>query len=305
MTTTTATKPGLLSLLFTLTRANITIAVTFTTVTGHFLGAGRVAPDLWIPVLGIFLLASGSSALNQWQDRRIDALMERTRHRPIPAGHVDGSTVIFLAILLIGLGTSLLATVEGDTNLLLLLGAFSLVWYNGVYTYLKRITAFAVVPGALIGAVPPVIGFVAAGGSPSDPLIVLVAAFFFVWQIPHFWLILLMCGSQYTDAGLPSLTNLFSRRQILRMTAVWLLATATAGLVLPTVAAGALALPWKLTIVIASVWLAGRALAVLRLPCDKESRTTFRPAFIRINVYALIVMLCLSLNALLPHPAAG
>jgi protoheme IX farnesyltransferase len=255
--------------------------------------------------LGIFLLASGSSALNQSQDRRIDALMERTRHRPIPSGHMEGATVVFLAVLLIGLGASLLASVKGNTDLLLLLGAFAIVWYNGVYTYLKRITAFAVVPGALIGAVPPVIGFVAAGGSPLDPLIVLVAAFFFVWQIPHFWLILLMCGDQYGSAGLPTLTNLFSRRQLLRMTAMWLLATAAAGLVLPTVAPGELALPWKITIVIASIWLAGRALSILGLSKTDENRATFRPAFIRINVYALIVMVCLSLNALMAGTGDG
>lgn len=298
MPTNTPTKPGLLSMLLDLTRARITIAVTFTTATGHFLGAGHVAADLWIPLLGVFLLASGSSALNQWQDRRIDALMERTRQRPVPAGHIDGATAIFLAILLIGLGASLLASAGGDSNLLLLLGAFSLVWYNGVYTYLKRITAFAVVPGALIGAVPPIIGFVAAGGNMSNPLIVLVAAFFFVWQIPHFWLILLMCGDQYAAAGLPTLMNLFSRRQILRMTSMWLLATAAAGLVLPTVAPGELALPWKLAIVIASVWLAGRAFSILGLASDDANRLTFKPAFIRVNIYALIVMLCLSLNAL-------
>jgi protoheme IX farnesyltransferase len=305
MITITATKPGLLSMLLDLTRARITVAVTFTTATGHFLGAGHVAADLWIPVLGVFLLASGSSALNQWQDRRIDALMERTRRRPIPSGHIEGATAVFLAILLIGFGASLLASVKGNTNLLLMLGAFAIVWYNGVYTYLKRITAFAVVPGALIGAVPPVIGFVAAGGDLSNPLIVLVAAFFFVWQIPHFWLILLMSGSQYAAAGLPTLTSLFSRRQILRMTSMWLLATAAAGLVLPTVAPGELALPWKLTIVIASIWLAGRAMSILGLQKDDESRLTFRPAFIRVNVYALIVMLCLSLNALTAGAGGG
>ncbi len=75
------------------------------------------------------------------------------------------------------------------------LGIFTLLWYNLVYTPLKRITAFAVLPGALIGAMPPLIGWTAAGGNPLDMEIMAVAFLLFVGQMPHYWLLLLKIGT--------------------------------------------------------------------------------------------------------------
>ncbi len=285
-------------LLLALTRARVTIAVTLTTATGYILGAGRVDANLGMAVLGVFLLASGASALNQCQDARIDGLMERTRRRPLPAGLIDLPTALFVAILLMLAGLYVLASIGTNTGTLLLLSGFAVLWYNGVYAYLKRITAFAVVPGALIGAIPPVIGYLAAGGSFASPLVLLMGTFFFVWQIPHFWLLLLMCGSQYDDAGLPVLTRVFSPRQLLRITFMWLIATAAAGLVFPTMAHADLAIPWNLAIVVASFWLVSKAVTVLRSPAQPEQQRPLRRAFVQVNVYALIIMVCLSLNAL-------
>ena len=294
-----ANKPGWLRILSELTRAKVTVAVTLTTATGCFLASGRVDATMGLAVLGVFLLASGSSALNQIQERRIDARMERTRSRPLPSGALDVPTALFISVLLVLLGLYTLTSVGHDTVLLLSLGGFAVFWYNGVYTYLKRITAFAVVPGALIGAIPPIIGYVASNGSVESPLIVLVAAFFFVWQIPHFWLLLLMHGTQYADAGLPALTQVFSHRQLMRITFMWLVATSAAGLVFPAMSRGTLALPWSLAIVAASVWMAAKAISVLRFPANAERRPPFGRAFMQVNAYALMIMVCLSLNAIL------
>jgi protoheme IX farnesyltransferase len=203
-----------------------------------------------------------------------------------------------VAILLMLAGLYVLASIGTNTGALLLLSGFAVLWYNGVYAYLKRVTAFAVVPGALIGAIPPVIGYLAAGGSFASPLVLLMGTFFFVWQIPHFWLLLLMCGSQYDDAGLPVLTRVFSPRQLLRITFMWLIATAAAGLVFPTMAHADLAIPWNLAIVVASFWLVSKAVSVLRSPAQAEQQRPLRRAFVQVNVYALIIMVCLSLNAL-------
>ncbi len=287
-----------LLLLMTLTRLRITIAVTLTTATGYILGAGCVDLGMWLAVLGVFLLASGSSALNQCQDARIDARMERTRQRPLPAGLIDLPTAIFVAIVLMLAGMYVLASIGRNTELLLALGGLAIFWYNGVYTYLKRLTAFAVIPGALIGAIPPVIGYIAAGGSLASTTVLLVGTFFFVWQIPHFWLLLLMCGNQYSAAGLPVLTQIFSPGQLLRVTFMWLIATAAAGLVFPTMAHGDMALPWNLGLVIASFWLMAKAIGVLRPPARADGKPPFRRAFMQVNAYALAVMVCLSLNAL-------
>jgi len=112
-------------------------------------------------------------------------------------------------------------------------GGLAVLWYNGVYTPLKRLTAFAVAPGALIGALPPAIGWTAAGGSAGDLRLLALAFFFFIWQVPHFWLLLFKYGEEYAEAGFPSITRLFSTTQLGRLTFVWMLATAAASLLLP------------------------------------------------------------------------
>lgn len=290
-------KPAFFRTLLELTRVRVTVAVTFTTATGFFLAVAPSYWNIWLPVLGVFLLASGASALNQCQDAAVDARMKRTRHRPIPAGLISLPAAYFTAGLLILLGFYALASIDGDIHTLLALGAFAVIWYNGVYTYLKRVTAFAVVPGALIGAIPPLIGYVAAGGWLTAPLILLVGTFFFIWQIPHFWLLLLMFGKQYSDAGLPSLTALFASPQLARVTFVWVLATAVSGLIFPVLGRDEMGLPWSLGIVVGSIWLGVKALALLRAaPADDAA--PYRRAFVQINGYALLIMLCLTFNSL-------
>jgi len=281
-----------------LTKVRITAAVMLTTATGYLLAARRIEWAMCLPLLGVFVLACGSAALNQWQERAIDARMKRTCQRPIPAGRIDPFRALFFSVLLILLGLFFLTSARENTHTLLALGGMALFWYNGVYTYLKRVTAFAVVPGALIGAIPPVMGYVAAGGSLGDPAILLVATFFFIWQIPHFWLLLLMIGDQYRQAGLPTVTSRFARPQLQRISFVWILATAAGGLAFAAVDRVGIALPWNLALLAASVWLAASATAILRVPVTGDNRPPFGRAFGRINAYAVMVMLCLSLGAL-------
>ena len=87
-------------------------------------------------------------------------------------------------------------------------------WYNAVYTPLKKVFSLAIIPGSLVGALPPLAGWVAAGGDILDPKIILISSFFFVWQIPHFWILLLIYGKDYDKGGFPTLTNVFSERQL-------------------------------------------------------------------------------------------
>lgn len=288
---------GWLRDLVELAKIRITVMVTLTTATGYLL-TGHVGWEIWLPLVGTFLLASGSAALNQCQDAGIDARMKRTRERPIPAGRIRQSTGLFYAGVLVLLGLFFLASVTENTGVVLGLGCLALFWYNGVYTYLKRVTAFAVIPGSVIGAIPPVIGWTAAGGDVLDPFILLVASFFFVWQIPHFWLLLLMVGDEYAVAGLPTLTRTFSRPQLVRITFIWVFATAAGGLVFPALAHEVVTLPWSLALVVASVWLTVRAAGVLWRPVSGEGQRPFGRTFLHINVYALMVMVCLSLSGL-------
>jgi protoheme IX farnesyltransferase len=204
---------------------------------------------------------------------------------------------LFIALLLILLGLLTLTSAAHNASALLLLGVFAVFWYNALYTYLKRFTAFAAVPGALIGAIPPLIGYSAAGGRLGDPLILLVAIFFFIWQIPHFWLLMLMMGDQYRDAGLPAITAKFARPQLARITFTWMLATAAGGLAFPTLRHIGIALPWSLVLVVASFWLAAKGTGLLHENLVDDS-TVMRKAFRQINAYGVMVMACLSLSAL-------
>lgn len=276
-----------LQILFELTKVKITLAVTVSVATGHLLFMKTLSTSVVLPALAVFVLACGSAALNQVQEARIDGRMERTRVRPIPSGRITRDWALFVAMALLGAGFYALSCIETHTYTLLVLGAFTVFWYNGVYILLKRVTAFAVVPGALVGAVPPVMGWVSAGGLATDPQILEVALFFFIWQIPHFWLLLLLFGRDYEEAGLPSLTRIFSKAQIARITFMWILAVAMMGILLMLTLD--IAPAWKLIAVASSIWLGVDALGFLR----PEGSKAYLPAFVKINAYAVAVMICL------------
>ena len=193
----------------TLFRATISIFAAASAATGYFLAPHRQITGVF-PVAGaVFLLACGASALNQYQERYIDARMERTRTRPLPSGSITASHALSLSCALVLAGLASLAYACGTKAALL--GLFALLWYNGIYTHLKKRTAFAAVPGAVVGMVPPAIGWVSAGGALLDPRLAAICFLFFLWQVPHFWLLLLIHGEEYEQAGLPSLTGVMSR----------------------------------------------------------------------------------------------
>ncbi len=280
------------SMIGELTKVRIALVVTLSVATGFLVFSERLSLEILLPLAGTFLLACGSAVLNQVQEARIDALMPRTERRPIPSGRVTRQWAIALTIGLVGSGFTLLASVERHTLTVLALGLLALFWYNGVYVLLKRVTPFAVVPGSLIGAIPPVIGWVSAGGMVSDPTILALAVFFFLWQIPHFWLLLILYGSEYEQAGLPSLTATFSSIQLGRITTVWIVAVATAGVLLGT--ASSSHLPWNGLIVLSSIWLSFNAMFLIRV--KRIENLAFR-AFMQINVYVLLIMAFLVGNA--------
>jgi protoheme IX farnesyltransferase len=179
-------------------------------------------------------------------------------------------------------------------SLAVFIGWIAVAWYNLVYTYLKRVSAFAVVPGALIGALPPVIGWTAAGGDPLEMRALALAFFFFLWQVPHFWLLLFNFGEDYESAGLPSLSTVFSSRQLARLTFIWMVATAVSSLLLP--AWLVTSSPWvNLGLVLSGIWLAWRASRLLGDFRPPEFPRVFRA----INLYALCVVALLVADALL------
>lgn len=283
----------MLAAILDLTKVRITVAVTLSVAAGHLLFTRAFTWGLLLPVAGVFLLACGCAALNQVQDARVDRLMLRTARRPIPAGRIGADWALFIAVLFMGAAFSVLSFIEAHTLTILGLAALAVLWYNGVYALLKRFTAFAVVPGALVGALPPLIGWSAAGGLLFDRAILDVAFFFFIWQIPHFWLLLLLHGADYERAGLPSLTRVLSRAQVGRITCMWIVALALTGPLLAVT--GKVHLPWNVGILAASAWLFFKAFPFLR---ESFTASACLPAFVRVNAYALLVALFLSGSAL-------
>jgi protoheme IX farnesyltransferase len=213
-----------------LLKLRITGASTVTTLVGYVLARGRFDLTMVPVLIGILLQACGAAALNQVQDARLDGMMPRTSGRPIPSGRVSRAAALVYAGALLAVGSGILALISPTAALL---GLAAAVVYNGIYTPMKRVSPFAALPGSIIGALPPVVGWVAAGGYLSDPTIHLVAFFFFLWQIPHFWLLLLFYEKDYQDGGLPSLFDKFTRLQIVRLTFVWITAVCVAALLLP------------------------------------------------------------------------
>jgi protoheme IX farnesyltransferase len=246
-----------------------------------------------LPTLGIFILACGSSALNHYQEKDRDAQMERTKNRPIPSGRISPLNALLVALILSLTGSVLIYV--GSGFLALQLALLALIWYNAIYTPLKKSTAFAVVPGSVIGALPPLVGWVAGGGSLADPRALIIGFFFFIWQVPHFWLLLLKYGKEYEKAGYPSLTSIYSSKQIKFTTFIWTMATAVTALMLPVFGI-VNSLLFSFATLAVSFWLIFRFARLLKLNDD-----TFNPGvyFMKINYFVLFMIIFLSVDSLI------
>jgi heme o synthase len=168
----------------------------------------------------------------------------------------------------------------------------ALVWYNGLYLFLKRTTAFAAVPGALVGAIPPVLGWCAAGGVLLDATILEVGFFFFIWQIPHFWLLAQVYGSEYEGAGFALPSRTLSSDQFRQMTSAWILAVAATGLVLAVTQR--FGIPWNFLALGSSIGLCIATLTRRNRPGRFVALALFR----RINIYAFVITVLLIANSL-------
>ncbi len=264
-------------------KIRITFSVTITTTIGYLL-----APAPWVsgwvwPVLGILMIGLASAALNQLQDHELDAKMRRTRWRPLPSGRVTRKQVAGFVIFYLTAGTAILYFKTNATATILGLSAF--FWYNGIYTYLKRVSAIAVIPGSVIGGVPPAVGWAAAGGDIWDPYILSICLFMFIWQIPHFWLLLFMYGDDYSLAGLPNLLDKVSEYGLRLMTFAGIIITACSAFWIPI--AGGI-----------HIKMVYRALAFLsiflvwfsRNLATRKGEISYKQAFISINIYSVLVL---------------
>jgi len=281
-----------LKILSELTKIRITSFVTLTAIFGYICFSTELNLNFLYAVIGILLLACGSAVINHVQEYKNDALMDRTKNRPIPSGKIDVKNAIIISLAFVLAGSVLLAM---NGIIPLILGLLNLFWYNVVYTPLKKISQFAIIPGSLVGAIPPAIGWTSAGGNLFDPQILIIAFFFFIWQIPHFWLLLLVLSKDYEQAGFPTLTKVFDLTQLSRITFVWIIATVVTSLLIPFF--GIIKNPLLyVSLLFAGVWLTWNAAKLLK---NYEQKLNLRFAFREINIFALLVMLIVSLDQIL------
>jgi protoheme IX farnesyltransferase len=243
-------------------------------------------------LLGTLLLACGSAVFNHYQERNVDSLMERTKSRPIPSGRISSQRALKIGLVLTFLGSLLLLFFVN--HIAFILGMLNLIWYNLIYTPLKRKTSLAIIPGSVVGAIPPVIGWVAAGGYVFDFRILVISFFFFIWQIPHFWLLMLKLDDDYKSANLPTVTNLFSKKQLARITFSWTVATGLSSVLIPI----SLKITNSFTLLI--MLLMALAIIVSSLKLLRFSDNKFSEIFVfrSINFFVLSVIVFISLNKL-------
>ncbi len=188
-----------------LCKPRVVVLIVFTAVVGMFLAVPGWPPLIasLAGTLGIGLAASSAAAINHLLDRRIDAKMKRTKHRPLASGQLTERNVLIFALLL-GL-LAMVILVAGANTLTAMLTFMSLIGYAIVYTaWLKRATPQNIVIGGAAGAAPPVLGWTAVTGS-LDPQALLLFLIIFVWTPPHFWALAIYRKEEYALVDIPML----------------------------------------------------------------------------------------------------
>jgi protoheme IX farnesyltransferase len=184
-----------------ITKAGLAISVLFSSIAGYLLGFNEANPFCWTVLLklaiGGYCMVGASNAYNQVIEKDLDALMDRTKNRPVPAGRMSPNAALVIASILTIIGIVLLYTINPKTAMF---GAISIFLYTSIYTPLKTVTSLSVFVGAFPGAIPFMLGWVAATGNFGIEAGTLFLIQFF-WQFPHFWAIGWFLFDDYEKAG--------------------------------------------------------------------------------------------------------
>jgi protoheme IX farnesyltransferase len=184
-----------------ITKAGLAISVLFSAIAGYFLGFDSEHPFQWsvliMLAIGGYCMVGASNAFNQVIEKDLDSLMDRTKNRPVPAGRMSATSALVIASLLTIIGITLLYMINPKTAMF---GAISIFLYTSVYTPLKTMTSLSVFVGAFPGAIPFMLGWVAATGDFGIEAGTLFLIQFF-WQFPHFWAIGWFLYEDYEKAG--------------------------------------------------------------------------------------------------------
>jgi protoheme IX farnesyltransferase len=267
----------------------------FTVVIGYLLAAG---PQVQLRILihtlvGAGLVAAGGSAFNQLLERRTDARMKRTAHRPLPAGRLSPEEVGAFGATLSGAGLAYLAATVPAAATIAAFLTFAI--YVFIYTPLKKVTSWNTVVGAVPGALPPVIGWCAAGDRADAHGGAILFLVLFLWQLPHFLAIAWMYRFEYQRAGYRMLpgTDPTGRRTAVVMTGTALSLFAVSLLAIPAGLAGWL---YGVGAALVGIWFVLQTLRFGRDRTDRTAKKVLRASLL----YLPIVLGLLVLDATLP-----
>ena len=184
-----------------ITKAGLAVSVVFSSIAGFLLGVTDLASLSGVVliklIIGGYCMVGASNAFNQVIEKDLDALMDRTKNRPIPSGRMESNIALIIAVVLTVLGVVLLYTINPKSAMF---GAISIFLYTSVYTPLKTVTSLSVFVGAFPGAIPFMLGWVAATNNFGIEAGTLFLIQFF-WQFPHFWAIGWFLYEDYEKAG--------------------------------------------------------------------------------------------------------
>ncbi|MEL1253321.1 heme o synthase [Flavobacterium sp. DGU38] len=185
-----------------ITKAGLAISVLFSSIAGYLLGVNAENPFQWsvlaVLMVGGYCMVGASNAFNQVIEKDIDSLMDRTKNRPVPSGRMSPKVALLVASLLTIAGIALLYTINAKSAMF---AAISIFLYTSIYTPLKTVTSLSVFVGAFPGAIPFMLGWVAATGEFGIEAGTLFLIQFF-WQFPHFWAIGWFLYEDYEKAGI-------------------------------------------------------------------------------------------------------
>ncbi|TKB27318.1 protoheme IX farnesyltransferase [Desulfopila sp. IMCC35006] len=278
-----------------LTKAPLCLLIGCSALFGTILADPVIGVGTLLVGSGVFVLAMGAATLNSLQEYRLDSELLRTRNRPLPTGILSLRQAGWQAAILCVAGLLLLFWAT-RTAVPSLTAVFAVFVYNGVYTPLKKRTVLAIVPGAVCGALPPYIGWLAGGGGPLAYPALLLFALLVLWQIPHFWLVLLNFKDEYVKSSLPHFLQLFGEDSLKRFFITWLGALVLVMFMFLGLSFS-LSFIWRALIIANGCLLLGAFIYVLVF----RQKSAYRALFIILNAALLVHMLVLAAGRIMAY----
>jgi protoheme IX farnesyltransferase len=273
-----------------LTKFRLSITVVISSIAGYFLAVEVVhLPTLLLLIIGGYAMVGASNTFNQVFEKDLDKLMLRTQNRPLPAGRMQSSTALFIGVVLTLVGVSTLYLINLKTAFFAILSIFL---YACVYTPLKQKTSLSVFVGAFPGAIPFMLGWVAATNEFGiEPGVLFMIQFF--WQFPHFWAIGWLMHDQYKAAGFKMLPSGARDQSTAFQTVFYTLWTVLISLLPAFYSTGSLILtfPSAVMVGVLGAFFLFYALRLMFLKDDKAARFLIRASILYITGIQIVYVL--------------